>query len=237
MDAVEFIDDMVKKLEPILEENDLNMFKQHQESHIDEIQAYLDKYYPPEELLEQKADEFVESLAADAPEGFKKKMREVYIKEYYGGESLAKSFGISDDALNTAYTLGYTLYANGQYKEAYHYFFILTFFDANDPNYQFGFAATLHMLKEYERAINHYWGCISLDFDNPIPWFHMADCYMKLGNLDMALVCIKAVLIRVEGDKDYQAIQKKAELMKSAVMEKIQKSRQESKESASAAQE
>lgn len=222
MDALKVIDKMVKNLEPIVEAKDLAIIKESYLANKEGIQAYLDKFYPPEELLEKRAVEFADSADPEGDEKSKEKLRLAYIQNYRDKGGLAADLGIDEASLNTAYTLGYASYSAGRYAEARDFFALLVFWDPNDPNFHFGLAASHHMLKNYQFAIEQYLACIASDIDNPIPWFHMADCYIQLENWKMALVNLKAVLIRTEGKEEFAEIRKKVKLLKAVAIRKIE---------------
>lgn len=222
MDATEVIDRMVKNFEPIMDPEDLKIVKDSYFACKDSLQNYLDTFYPPEEELEERAEAFVENIEGELDEGMKKSLRDAYIKNYNGELSMAKMLGVSEESLNTGYTLAYNSYNQGHYEEAKNYFDVLIFFDHNDPSFRFGLAASLHMMKEYAPAIDQYFAYICVNFHDPIPWYHLADCCIAMEDWDLALMALRAVIANAEGKKDYENIIKKSELMKDVVTKKLE---------------
>jgi len=225
MDATEVIESIVKNLEPVVEPEYVKVIKEGYLACKQNLQNYLDMFYPPEERLEETVAAFVAAVSPDANQQQKEHLRQAFLRNYYGKESLASALGIDENSLNTAYTLAYASYNSGHYEEALNYFILLVFWDARDANFHFGLAATYHMLQNYKKALEQYVAAASLDVANPLPWFHMADCYARQENWEMAVVALRAVLLRVKNKPDFGEIEKKAKLLKNIASKRMQGSK------------
>lgn len=134
-----------------------------------------------------------------------------------GGEAiinnLFKNGMMPQDALNISpqqtenlYAQAYQYYNTGKYKEAQAIFSSLMFVNAYEPKYMFGHAACSHMLEKYEIAAKTYMQVGSIDSLNPIPYYHAADCYIKLEDNLSAIIALKLAVKRSEGKPEYELI-------------------------------
>ncbi|MEM1283388.1 MAG: SycD/LcrH family type III secretion system chaperone, partial [Chlamydiota bacterium] len=226
-------DKMVKNLEPIVEPEELKVIKDCCMQSKDKLQNYLDKFCPPEEQLEEKAEEYVESSFPDLDDESKKRMKNAFIRDYQGNGTVAEVMGISEESLNTAYTLAHNSYVSGKYPEAKNYFQLLVFWHDKNPIFRFGYAAALHMMKDYKLALDQYLACISLDFKNPIPWFHLADCSIHLKDWKLAIYALNAVIEFSKDKDDFNEIVNKAKLLKDVAQKESEQFKMDLKESAS----
>ena len=88
------------------------------------------------------------------------------------------------------YQTGINLYNAGSYNDALPYFHILMVGQANDARFSFAAAASYHMLKDYNQAAAFYHLTSMIDPTNPVPFYHLADCCIKLQDLVAAYVAL-----------------------------------------------
>lgn len=124
-----------------------------------------------------------------------------------------QALGFDDTTIEAIYSHGYRLYGAEHYEEAVTIFRTLMLLNPTEKKYLFGMAACFHRLKEYERAVKAYLINAIFDADNPIIYFHAADCYAHLGAVELAQSSLEDV-IRIAQDKpQYQVLRERAMLM------------------------
>jgi hypothetical protein len=101
--------------------------------------------------------------------------------------------------------------------------------DRREPRFFFAAGASYHMLKDYESAEQFYLYCTGLDNVNPIPFFHLADCYIHLNREFAAAVALKHVVERAKHNKIFRKIGDKAQLLLKSVLEKLDQEEQKGK--------
>lgn len=114
--------------------------------------------------------------------------------------------GLNDALVEGIYGQAYRLYNTGKYKDAIQLFRLLMMLNATEPRYTMGLAACYHMLKEYDNAVGAYALCSTIDPGNPIPYYHVSDCYIKLNDKHSALLSLEFALRRVGEKPEYATI-------------------------------
>jgi type III secretion system low calcium response chaperone LcrH/SycD len=132
-----------------------------------------------------------------------------------------KALGMSEETIEALYTQAYNLYNQGKYNDAAYIFIVLMMLDPTVPKHVLGCAACLHRMGKYEKAAQLYILCSTLDAPNPLPYFHAADCYIKLKALPIADMCLKNTLERCGKNPEHALIRERAELMLKAVDDEI----------------
>lgn len=128
------------------------------------------------------------------------------------GVSPKEAMGVSQSYLENIYAQAYRLYNTGKYPEAIHLFRILIMFNAMEPKYMLGLAASFHMLKEYVNAIQTYTMCSALDPQNPIPYYHSSDCFVQMKEYVSAMLCLELVVERAGDKPEYAKMKERAQL-------------------------
>lgn len=123
------------------------------------------------------------------------------IEGLQNGATLKDFKGISDDMLEGVYAMAYDFFRNGRLDDAEHFFRFLALYDFYNADYAMGLAAVLQMKKEYDKAVSHYALAQMLDTRTDRPMFHMAQCHLALGKLDLARECFEGVAERA-GDSE-----------------------------------
>lgn len=147
----------------------------------------------------QLVTKFIEQLAGQCSSEDKAKIKNTLMEFFEMGTPPAQAMKYPEDELELMYSYSVSLYEGGKYSDARNGFHQLFTLNAQDPRYSFGYAASLHKLKAYEKAAEYYIVAANIDKSNPAPWGHAADCYMQLKNLNVAYSFI-CKGIQVAGD-------------------------------------
>ncbi len=164
-----------------------------------------------EDLIDEKLKQFKGKLNEEELEMQREALKEVFVK----GRPPRHAMGISPEFMNLLYTFAYNAYNAGRYKDANNTFSMLNFLEPLTPKYLHGLAATHHKLKEYEKAVELYFTLAMVEEESPVPYFHIADCYEKLGNQGGILIGLGGAISRCGEESKYSAIKQRCYVMMS----------------------
>lgn len=116
------------------------------------------------------------------------------------GGTLGDWLGISKADMEAMYIIGSRLYELGNYKEAGITFRKLVSYDPFERRYLQALAANTQMMGRHEEAIGFYHLLLTLDAEDPMPTFHMAQCLLRLGRGQDAADVLEATIDNA-GDK------------------------------------
>lgn len=133
-------------------------------------------------------------------------------KAFKGNLSIKTLAGVSDEKEEAIYGQAYLLYNTGRYREAAEIFRVLITVNSTEPKYMVGLAACFHMLKEYDAAISTYMICTFLDPQNPLPHFHLSDCYLQLNDTLSAKVALKEAINRAGDKPQFKTLKERSEI-------------------------
>lgn len=133
-------------------------------------------------------------------------------KAFKGNLSIKTLAGVSDEKEEAIYGQAYLLYNTGRYKEAAEVFRVLITINSTEPKYMVGLAACFHMMKEYDAAISTYMICSFLDPKNPLPHFHLSDCYLQLKDPISAKTALKAAIEYAGDNPQYKTLKERSEI-------------------------
>jgi type III secretion system low calcium response chaperone LcrH/SycD len=134
-----------------------------------------------------------------------------------------QAFKLSPEALEYLYGQAYRYYQAGNYKQAQDLFAFITWLDLKNYKFLFGLAASYHRLKNYDKAIEWYWYSFSLGYSNPIPLYHLADCFLQKGDIRLAFIFV-GVTIQLAGDNPlYSKIKARSKLTLQGLIPEIEK--------------
>lgn len=161
------------------------------------------------EQLKKAAESVGSNLKAAQPEAVKSAVQKATRK----GGSPKDALGLTDAMIEGIYGQAYRLYNTGKYKEAGQIFRLLLMINAAEPKYSLGLAACFHMKKEFENAISAYTTCSFMDPESPIPYYHLADCYIQLEDIPSAIVALQTAVEKSGAKPEYKTLKDRAALM------------------------
>jgi len=123
------------------------------------------------------------------------------------------AMGLSDSMVEGIYGYAYRLYNSGKYRDASHLFRILILLNPTESKYILGMAACQHMQQDYKNAIATYAFIGLIDPYNPLPHYHVSDCYIKTGLIPMAKAELEQAIEKCGSQPQYALIKERAELM------------------------
>lgn len=95
--------------------------------------------------------------------------------------SVKEALEMPEETLKEFYEKGYYFFKSGKFQEALTIFKLLRLLDDKEPHYVHALAVTHHQMKHYEDAVYDYLLYTTYDPTNPIPYYHLSDCFTKLG--------------------------------------------------------
>ncbi len=167
-------------------------------------------------------EETIAKVAPNCSERDKKSYEDALKKMLLQGVPFDQAAGLTQEIKDTLYAYAYRLYGSGKCKDALLIFSLLSTLDNANPTYSFGVAACRHMLKEYQDALNAYVACYYMDLNNPLPFYHMSDCYLKLNRPDYAAFSLGMVINIAGNEPKYAKIKERAQLTQASLIKGIE---------------
>ena len=109
------------------------------------------------------------------------------------GATLKEVRGITNDELESVYSLGFGYYRTGKFDEAEKLFQFLVLFDHLSSKYWLALGAVQQAKKMFDKAVSSYGYSSFLDLENPKPQFHAAECLLAMGDKGNAASAIMAL--------------------------------------------
>lgn len=131
------------------------------------------------------------------------------------------ALSISPGYLENIYGQAYRLYNTGKYGEASHLFRLLIMFNSLEPKYMLGFAACLHMLKDYADAIQAYTMTSILDPENPLPHYHSSDCCIQMKEYISAMLCLELAIEYARDKPEFAQMKERAQLSLKSLKDQV----------------
>lgn len=141
------------------------------------------------------------------------------------GKTPKEILGLNDAMIEGIYGQAYRLYNTGKYKEAIQVFRLLIMINASEPKYAMGLAACFHMLKQYKDAADAYTVVAVIDPDNPIPFYHMSDCYVQMGSPLSAAAALDSAVTRSGEKPEYRVLKERALLLMQSLQKEATKAK------------
>jgi type III secretion system low calcium response chaperone LcrH/SycD len=138
-------------------------------------------------------------------------------------QTLQEIAGLKDDNLEEIYSLAYTYYNQGIYKDAYQLFGFLAGVAPLTYKFVFGLAATEHQLGEYKEAMDSFLHTTELEPRNPLSFYYLADCFLKLGHPEEAKRMALLTAEICEDKPEYAQVKSRCELLASSLPQKNRK--------------
>ncbi|MBA3957379.1 MAG: SycD/LcrH family type III secretion system chaperone [Parachlamydiaceae bacterium] len=133
-----------------------------------------------------------------------------------------EDLGLTREMLNNLYVFTSRLYNSGKYEDASSVFAMLALLDDKEFDYPFALASCHHMLKQYSQAISNYMLAFNLDNTNPLPFYHIADCYMQMKKPVHAIHSFDLVEVIAKGQAKYNKIKERATLTRDRLIKEIE---------------
>lgn len=124
------------------------------------------------------------------------------------GGTLAEWVGADDSDLEALYAAAYLFYERDDYDTSLRLFGLLLMGNPYDRRFAIGMGMCKQMLKQYEDAIGYYASALIMDFDDPLPSFHTAECLVQIGKRAEALHMLELCLRRAKAP-EHEALQHK----------------------------
>ncbi len=146
------------------------------------------------------------------------------LKGAYLGLTVGDLLNMNPEALEGVYAVAYNFYNVHDYEQAEKLFKYLCFLQSKNYKYLMGLAGCSQATKKYKEAIDLYAQAgIATTLKNPIPFYHAAQCFLKLGNIESAIDSLKALAIMGdENNVEHKKCKEKAEQLLIA-LEKVGK--------------
>ena len=128
---------------------------------------------------------------------------------------------ISEDTVEYFYAQAYQFYNQGKYKEALYLFQMLTMLEPGVSRHGLGSAACLHRMGKYEAAGQLYIISQPMDPENPLPFFHASDCYIKLKVYELAEFNLQKCLDLCKDKEEFKLVKERSSMMLEACLAQI----------------
>lgn len=159
--------------------------------------------------------------AKEQAEKFNKGIEDIANKLMKEGMTANEAVGMSPSYLENVYAQAYRLYNTGKYQEATNLFRILIMLNPMEAKYMLGLAASFHMLKEYDNAIQIYTMCSVIDPQTPIPHYHSADCYIQMKDFISAMISLELAVERAKDKPEFAKIKERSQMSLQSLKEQV----------------
>lgn len=126
------------------------------------------------------------------------------------GKRVQELIGFSDETMDQFYTKACHLFENKNYSDSSNAFLFLVTVNPYHYDYWLGLGAATQHCNQYEAAIDAYEMAAICQLDNPIPYFHLANCLFAMHDRDSALQALDLVLEYSQDIDAYDDIRRKA---------------------------
>lgn len=154
----------------------------------------------------------IKQLGDRIPAKYQSILEDAITRMYEQNLTGKEALNISSEMMELIYAQGYQFFKSGKYKDALHMFAFLRSLEIESYRYNFALAACYHYLKEYENAIGNYLLASEIELHNPIPHFHMYECFMRLNQPLPALKELITVVIVSDQQPRFMELKEKAAL-------------------------
>jgi len=221
MGVKEFIKQVMEEGDPKLEKEELKRREEDLYELLKPLDEENESTVPSDENLDKWINKTIEKMPGDFSEEQKEEHKKLLEKVFKEGVPVKKAMGVSDKVIDWMYAEAYKLYQSGNYNEANAMFRTLEFLCPPAAKFSFGSAACLQMKKQYNKAIEAYMRAAAKDPESPIPFYHMADCFIKEEEYGSAMYALIALLDRSEGEELYGSIREKSKMMLADIEKKV----------------
>lgn len=111
------------------------------------------------------------------------------------GGTLGGVFNLTTQECEALYQMGYGLYKQGRYADAFKVFSQAVLYNHLEPRYLMGLAGSAQMIGRYQDALQHYSTATLIALNDPLPPFHAAECLIALGRLEDAAESLEMAIL------------------------------------------
>ncbi len=162
-----------------------------------------------QEQRRQVIDKWGKELSEEEKAAVQEVMKEVIDRKI----PLRDAIGITPETMSRVHDMAYQMYNNGRYQQALQLFRLLITLETVDVKYLMGIAASLHMLKDFSKAAEMYFYINAIYPNDPIPYYHAADCYLQMDLPDVAAAVLKRCILQCENKPEYDQLRKRVEVI------------------------
>jgi type III secretion system low calcium response chaperone LcrH/SycD len=158
---------------------------------------------PKQVLIEEvkKLDEKKQKKLLKKLEGFK------------DNTSLLELMEITPDMIEYFYTQTRQKYLRKEYGASSAAFRFLHKIAPMDARFAMGVAASEHMQKHYEDAVQWYWAADKLAPESPMALYHASDCYVNLNMPELAMHSLESALEKCKNNSAFADLEGKITLI------------------------
>lgn len=170
---------------------------------------------------EKELQETLQKVAESYDEEVKESILNVATNIFVKGVKPVDAFAISKTKMEGIYAQAYQLYNSGNFEKAYQTFEMLNLLDGESARYAFGAGACLQGLGKYKEAFLFFMQSGALDVDNPVPFYHAADCSLQLNDKFSAVVMCQLVEDRSADREEYTYIRERSRVLKEKLTKEL----------------
>lgn len=175
----------------------------------------LENATPPSRVVtREEIKASIEERIPNAPPEMKQMTEDALYKIIVLHKTRMEAMGVTKAEIEKAYREAYNNFQGGKYDEAIKLFRMLEIVDPGNYRYAFAIGAALQYQKKYIPAAGSYIEASKLDRMNPIPRYHLYDCFLKANQPFAALWAITEAVLLADKDPKYAALKVKAEMEK-----------------------
>ncbi len=136
------------------------------------------------------------------------------------GGSLGDAFDVSPEQREALYQFGHGFYTQARYAEAFKVFSLLVVYEHMNERYLMGLAGAAQMLGRYTDALQHYATATMLMLNNPLPVYYSAECFIALGQKELAAESLRLVIELSTNSEPYAALEPRAQALLASLSDK-----------------
>lgn len=140
-------------------------------------------------LSEQKLDQLKKDMGVSNV-----RMMRLWDAINKSGRNAYDLLGLGKETVQMIYQKGKQKYQNGQFEEAGRDFRSLMLLDHSNPIYPYCMGSCLVGLGEWAKAAMMFSRSCDMDQRQPRPYFHAADCWIRLNKFSLARYCLKQTM-------------------------------------------
>lgn len=171
--------------------------------------------------LEQELEKIAEEVSKGKSDHFANMQESLLKKVFIEKQTPFEVMGFSPETLEAIYNQAYQRYKAGKYDEAAEFFKFLINLDPSQSRFSLGLGAAYHMQKKYYQAIEAYMLSHLADTIDPIPFYHMSDCWIRMEKPQCAIFALETMLKKADHSKEFTQIVQRAKMTLATLKEQV----------------